>query len=413
MLLIGSIFVNYWLGQLIHQRTKKTPPLFMGVAFNLLTLFYFKYIGFFTAEVLGLSFAESQLPDLPLGISFFTFQAISYLVDVYRKQAQPAESVQALGLYIAMFPQLVAGPIVRYASIAQAINNRTITLSDITSGAGLFIIGLSQKLILADKMALVADTAFAFPNEQVTAISAWSGVSAYTLQIYFDFSAYSLMAIGLGRLMGFTLPPNFNYPYAATSLTEFWRRWHISLSTWFRDYVYIPLGGNRLGAVRTYLNLIIVFTLCGLWHGAAWNFLIWGYFHGIMLVLERIGLSRILHRIPKPLAWAYTMLMVMCAWVLFRSEDLAQSSAFLRAMFGLGAVPDHSIYRFFGGEALILFPIAIIGSFPLARYVVSKFEQSLPLVQRSLTTIWIGLLTLLCLVLVMSGGYSPFIYFRF
>ncbi|GHA00495.1 alginate regulatory protein [Arenicella chitinivorans] len=412
-LLLVSIVCNYWISKRIDHGPRKRLALAIGVGLNLIFLFYFKYFGFVTTEILGLTINRQQLPVLPLGISFFTFQAISYLVDVYRHDAKPANSVLDLGLYISMFPQLIAGPIVRYASISQAIRNRVIEFNDIQAGFSLFIIGLSQKLILADKMALVADDVFSMSNASISTTAAWSGVSAYTLQIYFDFSAYSLMAIGLGRIIGFHLPRNFDYPYQSTSLSEFWRRWHISLSTWFRDYLYIPLGGNQRGKFRTYLNLIIVFTLCGIWHGAAWNFLLWGYFHGSVLVIERIGLARLLKRLPPFMSWLYLILVVMVGWVFFRAENLDQAITFLTAMAGFDGQQQHTFAMFFSPEARLLFPIAAIASFPVYSIVTRLVKGPPPWLTCTLRIAGLISLALLCMVLVVSGSYSPFIYFRF
>jgi alginate O-acetyltransferase complex protein AlgI len=279
----------------------RKQSLILGVSANLLLLGYFKYYGFVVADILGLNIAIDDFPHLPLGISFFVFQSISYLVDIYRGDARGARSFADLALYIAMFPQLIAGPIVRYASVAEAIQQRYVSFDGVSKGIAIFILGLSYKVLISNNVAEMADASFATPLDQVDVVVAWVGALAYTLQIYFDFAGYSLMAIGIGKMMGFEFPENFNYPYIATSITDFWRRWHMSLSSWFRDYLYIPLGGNQKGVVRTYINLFAVFFLCGLWHGAAWTYVAWGMFHGFVLVIERAGLKKVLDRLNQVL----------------------------------------------------------------------------------------------------------------
>ena len=337
-LMIGSIIMNYTTGVLLHLQRQKSPRIFtekrilyICIVGNLGLLFYFKYANFFINNLNGIlqnlsipTISYSEIP-LPIGISFFTFQAMSYVIDVYRKETDVQFNPINCALYVSLFPQLIAGPIVRYHDVAQQIVSRTVARSQFSSGIQRFIFGLAKKTMLANPLGEVADKIFAVPVHEVTTSMAWLGIICYTLQVYFDFSGYSDMAIGLGRLFGFEFLENFNYPYIAESMRDFWRRWHISLSTWFRDYLYIPLGGNRGSSLRTYLNLWTVFLLCGLWHGASWNFIIWGALHGASLVIERIGWHKYLDRLWRPLRHLYTLGIVMIGWVFFRSESLSHA----------------------------------------------------------------------------------------
>jgi alginate O-acetyltransferase complex protein AlgI len=420
LLLLLTIGFNYLIGARLGADRHRRYYLALGVAVNLGVLANYKYFGFFLASVLGLPIPAADLPHLPLGISFFIFQSISYLVDVARGDSPRARSFFDLALYIAMFPQLVAGPIVRYASVAEAIRYREISATDVYRGITLFVLGLSYKVLLANNAAEVADEAFALGVDQLSTANAWTGIAAYTLQIFFDFAGYSLMAIGIGRIMGFHFPKNFDYPYVSRSVTEFWRRWHMSLSSWFRDYLYIPLGGNRKGPVRTYVNLFTVFLLCGLWHGAAWTFIVWGVLHGLVLALERAGLERLTRQLPRPLQHAYTLILVMVGWVIFRAESFDQAAYYLQAMFS--AVPAEGL------------AFARLASHENVFYLLLGVVFCLPLLERSATlrngedlegarimgraqvlrsgALILGLL-FLCSMYIVSGTYNPFIYFRF
>ena len=310
-LLLACVAYNHRFAILIENESARRGPgakrwISVAIAVNLGVLGLFKYGGFLMAQLAPAIhlFGVHQLPPwplaLPFGISFFTFHALSYLIDVYRRDVKAERNLLALALYITMFPQLIAGPIVRFKTIVGELHGRRETMDGVAEGIRIFVIGLAQKTLIANTLALPADRIFALPTDMVTAPVAWIGAIAYSLQLYFDFCGYSLMAIGLARALGLHFPRNFDYPYVSKSITEFWRRWHITLSQWFRDYVYIPLGGNREGALKTYRNLIIVFFLCGLWHGAAWTFVIWGLWHGLFLVIERMGLGRVLARRPEP-----------------------------------------------------------------------------------------------------------------
>jgi len=410
----------------LRRRRARQRILLLAVAGNLGMLIYFKYLNFLAGllgEVGGAPSVESIA--LPLGISFFVFQAMSYTIDVYRGTVPPARGLVAFACYITMFPQLVAGPIVRYCDVASQLQRRQLSLDKVASGIRRFIIGLAKKVLIANQVALLADKAFGLAADEVTFGAAWIGTIAYTLQIYFDFSGYSDMAIGLGRMFGFEFLENFNYPYLSRSVQEFWRRWHISLSTWFRDYLYVPLGGNRGTTARTYFNLWVVFALCGFWHGASVNFLLWGMYHGLFLVLERAFRGRSVG--PRLLGHGYTLLVVMFGWVLFRAEAWGQTLAFWKAMVGLGAsLPGGSeVWIWFGNDVRIAMVGGILFSMPvfpaLSRWLqgiwadpqrgdVAGGKGAIYLALR-LVVIWA--LFLACVPCLVADTYNPFIYFRF
>ncbi len=347
------------------------------------------------------------------------------MADIYRNNAEAQKNPFDVGLYISMFPQLIAGPIVRYKDIADQIKNRVVTWSGFTYGVERFVYGLAKKMILANSFGEVADKVFAIPPDQLNFSLAWLGIVMYTLQIYFDFSGYSDMAIGLGRMFGFRYLENFNYPYISRSMQEFWRRWHISLSNWFRDYLYFPLGGSRCSVGRTYFNLFIVFFLCGLWHGASWTFVLWGMYHGFFLVVERAGLSAVLERTWRPIAHAYLLLAVMVGWALFRADTMEQATAFLMAMVGFGAGAGDLFHAglYINAELLILFIIGIIAATPVCNNLLplhSDFDSEDLSVKTgrymavsTIRTGFISLLLLICWMSLASGSYNPFIYFRF
>ncbi|MGO4677939.1 MBOAT family protein [Bosea sp. 2YAB26] len=425
-LLLSSIALNYRLGLFLDKKDEagaRKAWLSIGIAINLGLLILFKYSGFILGNIATLAGKpagtwQSVVPDLPLGISFYTFHIISYLIDVYRRDVPAERSLRDLTLYISMFPQLVAGPIVRYKFIATELHQPVFTTQRIAAGVRVFVIGLGQKVLIANTIAASTDAIFALPPDQLSASVAWTGIAFYTLQIYYDFGGYSLMAIGLALLIGFTFPLNFNYPYTALSMTDFWRRWHMSLSSWFRDYLYIPLGGNRGSTFQTYRNLLVVFLLCGIWHGASWNFVFWGVLHGLMLVIERAGWGAQLLRLPMILRWSYTMLVVMVAWVFFRADTLPQALAYLKTMAGLGTTFPiaPSPWPYLGTDVLtaIGFALAAMGPWgqaALDRTVVA-FRAAWPIVDGVRLA---GLVAIFCLVtLSLAGGaYNPFIYFRF
>jgi len=362
---------------------------------------------------------------LPIGISFSTFQAISYIVDVYRRTTSPQRSLPRLALYVAPFPQLIAGPIVRYGSVAAQLVHRRMTTRGFAEGVRRFVLGLGKKMIVAIGVAGTADAIFAIPGDRLTAPVAWLGIVCDALQIYFDFSGYSDMAIGLRRMFGFTFPENFRYPYVARSVTEFWRRWHITLSSWFRDYLYIPLGGNRASRARVLANLLLVFLLCGLWHGASWAFVVWGLFHGGFLVIERLGLAAVLERGGRAVQHTYVLLVVLVAWVFFRAETLAHALRYLAAMSGATATgPAFDVLAFVDRRLLLVLAIGVMGSASVLPWVVRRWSaRAVRRAESGVMWHWVtgryvgaAMLAAVFLVSVMlsaAGTYSPFIYFRF
>lgn len=399
-LLLISIAMNHELSHKIAKHRK--PWLAIGIAANLGLLIAFKYMGLIT-ESLGLPRIESRLP---LGISFFTFQAMSLLVDVARG-SKPAKNPLRTGLYISMFPQLIAGPIVRWDEIRDQIIERNETWDRFCDGTRLFMLGLAQKVLIADSVARIADAAFGADAATLAPGAAWLGLAAFTLQIYYDFAGYSNMAIGLGRIFGFELPRNFEHPYSSASFREFWRRWHMTLSRWFRDYLYIPLGGSKTGVGKTYRNLLIVFVLCGLWHGAAWTFLLWGLWHGVFLIAERLAQRFSVPKIPRVIGVTYTVLFVALGWVLFRADDLSHAVAYWRALLPGGDVmidiPQSAVY------AMI---IGVLFAWDGWKNIGARLPTPAPVgaaVQWSL----IGVLALFCFAAVASTTHQPFLYFRF
>ena len=430
LVMLVSICINYASGLLIDSFSaahKRKAALAVGICGNLLLLGFFKYVNFFAGAANTLLAAWGSEPlelapvHLPIGISFFTFQAISYLVDVYRGSARVQANPMDCGLYIALFPQLIAGPIVRYHDICRQIITRRHTSKIFVSGVSLFIIGLSKKLVIANHMGFVADQIFALKTDELSALVVWSGAFAYTLQIYFDFSGYSDMAIGLGRMFGFELRLNFNYPYISRSFREFWQRWHISLSRWFRDYLYIPLGGNRHGSFRTGVNLFIVFFLCGLWHGAGWNFILWGLLHGLFLVAERGRFGTIVRCWYKPVQHCYLLVCVMITWVIFRTETLAEAFGYLQAMFDLTGVTSvlFPVGLFWSPFEGVIALIGIITATPLMSWCSKRFSALLSAHAFGRGVLCLGRvvaafsLLLLCSMELAAGTHNPFIYFRF
>ena len=374
-------------------------------------LAWFKYAGFLAQTICGLGFAV-PIPQvtLPIGISFFTFQGLSYVIDVYGGDAPIQKNRLDTALYVAVFPQLVAGPIVRYTTVMEEIAHREETLSEFAAGATRFCFGLSKKMVLANSMGQIADGVFGQTAANLDPGLAWVGALAYTFQIYFDFSSYSDMAIGLGHMFGFHFLENFNYPYISRSVTEFWRRWHISLGTWFREYLYIPLGGNRVSKPRLFFNLLVVWAATGIWHGASWNFLIWGLYFAVLLILEKAFLGKLLQKLPAALQHLYTLFLVLVSWAIFAVEDFGHMGAYLKAMFGLGGglTNDNASYYFFSFLPMLI--IAAVASTPLA----AKLWKRLPEKPR------LALLPILLLAgLVFSTAYlvdatyNPFLYFRF
>ena len=420
ILLLVSVALNYLFGLGVAGRKKKAV-LTAAVIVNIGLLFVFKYAGFFVSSLNSLLPGSAALPvpklSLPIGISFYTFQALSYVIDVYRGQTEVQRKFFRLLLYVSFFPQLIAGPIVKYHDIEKEIATRNAAVDDIFSGLTRFSIGLGKKVLIANTMAYAADTIFAMPASNVGLLASWVGAIAYVLQIYFDFSGYSDMAIGLGRMFGFHFLENFNYPYISDSIREFWRRWHISLSTWFRDYLYIPLGGNRKGRTRTIINKYIVFFCTGFWHGANWTFLIWGLFHGTLQMCEEK------HWIPVHRGWRvfnhiYTLLMVTVGFVIFRADTMGQAGTMLAAMFGFGS---KNSYGFVQAAALlspymiVVLLCAIIGCTPLPKLLSARWKKTSAgqavgeFALMGLSIVLLGL----SLMALAAESYNPFIYFRF
>ncbi len=426
LVMLFSIGINYIIGLFFLKadgRFLRRSCLLFGVFINLLLLSYFKYANWFFYTI---GAPVSDPVHLPIGISFFTFQAISYIIDVYRHETVPQKSPLHVGLYIASFPQLIAGPIVRYSEVASQIISRKYNCAQFVEGIERFIFGLSKKVLIANSMAEIADLVFKQDYTLLSCEMAWLGIVCYSLQIYFDFSGYSDMAIGLGLMFGFRFPENFNYPYIAGSIQDFWRRWHMSLSSWFKDYLYIPLGGSRNGEIRKYRNLFIVFLLCGLWHGASWNFIVWGLVHGSFIVMEYLFLRKILSIFPGIVSHLYALFVVVNSWVFFRVEKLSQTVDYLKAMYGFVGLPDRTIDAGILLEADVVFVfffiVAIILSFPCSSLVFSFKKKTLrtdccPSAVKysflSIKYIYMFFLMYLSFSFLAIHSYNPFIYFRF
>ena len=410
LLMLLSIAVNYVCGLLLGRfdsdEKKRKVVLWASVVFNLGLLFFFKYFSFVTGGLF-------PVIKLPIGISFFTFQIMSYTIDVYRRSVEPQKSLLKLALYISLFPQLIAGPIVRYIDVEKQLTYRECTAEKTARGMIRFSMGLAKKVIVSNTVAAICDGIFGSTNT-VPAFTAWVGVICYALQIYFDFSGYSDMAIGMGHMLGFDFLENFNYPYVSCSVQEFWRRWHISLSSWFRDYLYIPLGGNRRGKVRTYINLIIVFACTGLWHGASFSFIVWGLWHGLFLVIERLGFKKVLDKLPKFIGWIYTMLVVLVGWVFFRADTLSAAMKYLGEMFSFSGGVANGMAQF-DNLSFIITVIAIILCTPLYQFLKGKLEKTEG-GKKAAFVIGAVLATglfILSVIFLTGSGYNPFIYFRF
>ncbi len=434
LVMVAIIAVNYGVGRLVEALPQGRSPrlaVALAVAMNLGLLIVFKYSNFLVVQLNAVMATLKLAPfhldpvHLPLGISFFTFHALSYVIDVARRHVRAGKPLD-FAVYMTFFPHAIAGPIVRYGDIAAQIQERVVTSAGFAEGVRRFILGLAKKVLVANTVAVTADAIFSLPGQELTLGLSWLGIACYTLQIYFDFSGYSDMAIGLAKMFGIDFLENFNYPYAASSVTEFWRRWHISLSTWFRDYVYIPLGGNRRGALRTYLNLVIVFFLCGLWHGASWTFAAWGLFHGAFLVLERRRLGRVMESLWAPVRHLYTLLVVATGWVLFRADTLPHALAFLRAMagFGHGTSLVYHASLYVDAQLALALIAGAIGSAPMLPFLALIRGKILAGVDGlvgsglriSLALVEVATLSLLFLssaMLLAAGTYNPFIYFRF
>jgi len=472
-----SILINYFVGLKIDKynglreisglmkrggvKTLMSSKMILGigVVLNLLLLGYFKYANFLIGNLnillgsLGVNAFANERIHLPVGISFFTFQALSYIIDIYRKEVKVQKKLWNVALYIALFPQLMAGPIIRYKTIAGQLEKRVHSLNDVAEGIRRFICGIGKKMLIANPMGSVADVVFGLEHHELNPATAWIGIVCYTLQIFFDFAGYSDMAIGLGRVFGFKFPENFNFPYISKSIKEFWRRWHISLSTWIKDYLYISMGGNRGGVDKTYRNLFITFLLCGLWHGASWNFIFWGAYQGFFLIVERIGLGKILEKSSKFVQHSYMIFITMIGWVFFRSMNMGQAGSYIASMFDFSKSSKLPVdlFMLMNNFSYLAFGFAILLSMPFASWSVEKlskrfggkckvasgevkgkevwseesnrsvgnwFLRGARIVKGCgswvlVRDLWLILIFVLSLVRISASTFNPFIYFRF
>lgn len=420
LIMMFSTIFDYINGLVIdkyRENRKLARVVFINsLVINLGILGFFKYYGFIIGNINGLLNLDIPLINLPLplGISFYTFQTLSYTIDIYLNKIPVQKNIISFGAYVTMFPQLVAGPIVRYSEVCRELNSRQENLYQFGEGAELFIIGLSKKILLANNIGLLWDTIKATPVVELTVLSSWLGILAFTFQIYFDFGGYSDMALGLGKMFGFNFMKNFDYPYISKSITEFWRRWHISLGAWFREYVYIPLGGNKEGMLKQYRNIIIVWLLTGFWHGANWNFILWGLYYGVFLIIEKTFLLKWLENKPKFIRHIYTLLVVIVGWVFFEFDNIALGTTYIKTMFGLANRPmidGNSIYYLYTN--IFLFVILIVFSTPIPNRIFSGFKERLVRGGTIFVPIAYMLLIFLCTAYLVNETYNPFLYFRF
>nr|WP_330400487.1 MBOAT family O-acyltransferase [Clostridioides difficile] len=421
--MLGSIVVNYIFGLKVSSDNKKEKKLWLtlSVIFNISLLVIFKYSNFFVDNFNALFNSHISIPTiaLPLGISFFTFQTMSYVIDVYRKDGRVQRNIFDLALYVSLFPQLVAGPIVRYQTVDEQISKRIHSNEKFAVGVNRFICGLAKKVILANQLGMVADGVFSANIANLSIAESWLGIICYTLQIYFDFSGYSDMAIGLGKIFGFDFLENFNYPYISQSVSEFWRRWHISLSSWFRDYVYIPLGGNRVSPIKQYTNLFVVWSLTGIWHGANWTFLTWGIYYGILISIEKVFLGKLLKKVPQIFRHIYLILIVMIGWVFFRADNIVQASEFVQVLFGVGSSPicNNSFIMYINDYGYIII-LSIIFAIPIMPKLKSILKSKTKKLVESnfvyiLRSTFLVALMFIVVVILINSTYNPFLYFRF
>ncbi len=417
-LMIFSIVINFAFGLLMdkHRSDPKRLKLMLvlSVVIDLGLLSVFKYTDFIITNVNAIFSTGFDLLNiaLPIGISFYTFQAMSYTIDVYRNDVRVQRNIIDFGMYITMFPQLIAGPIVRYSDVQDQLAERSVTTDDFSAGIMRFVVGLGKKVLLANQMGAVWSGIYALGGD-VSALMAWTGAAAYTFQIYFDFSGYSDMAIGLGRMFGFKFPENFRYPYESVSITDFWRRWHMTLSTWFKEYLYIPLGGNRHGLARQALNLFIVWALTGFWHGAGWNFVMWGLYYFLILFIEKLFLLKILEKLPKILRHVYALLLIVIGWVIFASDDVSVLLPYLGSLFGAnGALGGMDVYTLATRAVLIV--ICCIASTELPKKIflscTGAMNEKAAFVLKSVLTL---ALLVLSMIFLIGDSYNPFLYFRF
>ncbi len=436
VLLVASLFFYYW-GEreyviimfvstaidfshgLIVERCKQKDndkgarlAVLSSIVFNLALLIFFKYWDFLAGSLQAVGIPAPILNiHLPIGISFYTFQTMSYTVDVYRGDAPAQRSILNFGIFATLFPQLIAGPIIKYKDLGDQINQRTCSTEKFASGVQIFMVGMAKKLLIANNVGMLWDSYAATAAGELTVAGAWLGAVAYGFQIYFDFSGYSDMAIGLGRMLGFEFLANFDHPYTSRSITEFWRRWHISLGTWFREYLYIPLGGNRVGPIRRYVNILIVWAATGIWHGASWNFVLWGLYFGLILVIEKKFLLKPLSRMPAVVQHLYTLFLVLVSWVLFAIVDFGQLLDYLQVMFGLAGAPlVNGAFFYYLTSYLPILLLACVASTGLG---VSVYRKLQPRTQQTVTTVAVAAGLIICTAYLVASTYNPFLYFRF
>ncbi len=422
LLMIGSAVINYFCALAIDRsRTvlARRLSLVIGVVASVAALFYFKYAAFFFNSLTGIAGSALKIPvlELPVGISFYTFQVLTYTVDVYMGKSPVQKSLSKLLLYISCFPQLIAGPIVQYTDVAKMLDERVTRADDFTAGIKRFVVGLSKKVLIANMCgSIIEQLPSVGDGQSLSVLCAWYIAALYSIQLYFDFSGYSDMAIGLGRVFGFTYKENFNYPYISKSATEFWRRWHISLGSFFRDYIYIPLGGNRKGMTRTIFNLLVVWMLTGLWHGASWNFVLWGLYYGIILIIERFVLADLMKKMPGFISVPITLVVVMVGWVIFYYTDLSAVGTHIGSMFGIGSAGftdsvTMAVIRKYSFMPLI----GVIAATPVIPALRSKIKPDGAIERTSevLSTVALTALLVLSVVFIVGQSYNPFIYFRF
>lgn len=421
-LMILIILFNYFTGLRLQAQKDAEDPvgakrtLITGVAANLLLLCFFKYWGFLVENINALLHTSIPVRELsmPVGVSFFTFSVLSYLFDVYRDKTPAAKNIVDFSLFVTFFPKLISGPIVQYSDMAGQLRERKPNRAKFGRGARMFLVGLSKKVLLANTLSTTFYAVTALPSDEISVVTAWLGVISYSLMLYFDFSGYSDMAIGLGYIFGFEFKKNFDYPYLSASITEFWRRWHISLGSWFRDYVYIPLGGSREGQAKTIRNLLIVWCLTGIWHGSSWNFLFWGLYYGGLLLLEKFLLKNLLENIPTVIRRMVTLLLVVIGWVFFFSPSLSEAFTWLARMFGIGGAGfvDSTAKYYLSGSWRILL-ICAVSAFPFGTRQANNLLQRPSKVPVYLSVVWFALLLVLCIAGMMSSTYSSFLYFQF
>ena len=384
-----------------------------SIVFNLALLIFFKYWDFLAASLqsMGLHFMPVLNIHLPIGISFYTFQTMSYTIDVYRGDTRAQRNIINFGTFVTLFPQLIAGPIIKYKDLGDQINERTCNVDKFSAGVQSFMVGLGKKLLIANNVGMLWEAYKAMAPGELTVAGAWLGVLAFAFQIYFDFSGYSDMAVGLGRMLGFEFLPNFNYPYISKSITEFWRRWHISLSTWFKEYLYIPLGGNRCSRPRWVLNLLVVWAATGIWHGASWNYLLWGLYFFLLLMAERFVLHPILNKAPALLCHLYTLFFVVVSWAIFAIEDFSHLTAYLKVMFGLGGVPlTDSAFGYYLTSYLPILCLAALASTPLGVTLYRRLPRA---GAQAVCAVLVAAGLVVCTAYLVDGTYNPFLYFRF